>query len=234
MNYRIIRAVVTALLLLSLAAPAAAYRTLGNEFRWHGHSGGTAYAYNIPVCLGKNMGGPVWNSQDGAVEETLSDAIALWNAEHRELFYTRTNTSCADLGDSIYLKFMWLDPVEGVNVVARTDLNSLRDGKAERQTINIEPENQSFCLTTYNWEVCNWTMSDETPANDSGNYHFLDLMTVAAHELGHASGLDHPYAWDPCQALMQEFNNECWPNGDWRRTLHSDDRAGFNALWPAN
>ena len=220
-------------LTFSAVGPAAAYSTSPNEYQWHARSGGTQFRYFIPVCLGKNMGGPVWNPNDNAVEETIWMALEQWNLLGRELQYYLTNAECATLVGTIHLKFLWRDPVEGGGV-AVTELISTRDGRAEMQQIAVEPENQTFCIDSFHWDVCNWTMSSQTPLSNSQGYHFLDLMTVLIHEIGHASGLEHPWPWDPCEAVMKSFDTECWPNGDYRRNLQLDDREGFRSLWPDN
>jgi len=52
----------------------------------------------------------------------------------------------------------------------------------------------------------------------------IDLVTVAAHELGHALGLDHPAS---SSALMYAYYNGS------HRYLAADDIAGIQALYPA-
>jgi hypothetical protein len=244
--YRTIRrnlAVLAALAVLWSAGVSSvgAYATAENQFRWHTHAGNSTHDYYIPVCINNNMGSD-WNINGNSLHMTLWLAMEKWSQLDRQLLYYRTNTSCSTLRTqgNIFLELKWVTAVPGGGF-AQTLLKTTRDGRAEYQVIEFELEDQVACVTNAfdDIDTCNWTYYNQTPvdhANGSGGStpaRYVDLYYAAIHEIGHASGLDHNWAWDDCAAMMRNYSGTCYPNGrDWSRSLAQDDINGFNAVWP--
>jgi hypothetical protein len=57
----------------------------------------------------------------------------------------------------------------------------------------------------------------------------VDVRTIAVHEQGHSSGLNHP---DVCGAMTQaEVDAVMFPDGRYKPNTNSDDRAGVASLY---
>lgn len=241
--WRRLAAIALALAFVIGTAPVAnAYTHYGDKYRWSDREG-SGYEYHIPVCLHDNMRGGTdgWNLSNNSTHITINSAMGKWNALGRELFYYRTNTDCnyLNVNNVVALQVGWssslLDGL-GHNPVARVDLVKTQGARAQFQAMWFRVD-CSFGggvgeCDSYD-PVWYWVKATETPPTNRP-YRWHDMYTVAIHEFGHASALGHPNWWDPCQAVMQTEENECWPGGWYHRSTHSDDRAGFNALWPDN
>lgn len=72
-----------------------------------------------------------------------------------------------------------------------------------------------------------WSTTDPVSAD-------ADIGSVAAHEQGHFTGLDHPCTDESesdCLPTEQAIMNPTYPGGIWR-TPNEDDRAGICAMYP--
>ena len=75
------------------------------------------------------------------------------------------------------------------------------------------------------WMRFNNTFTWNTSGTMNGTLKQADVRTIAVHEMGHASGLNHP---DVCGAMdSAEIASAMNPNWTQKWTVNSDDKAGI-------
>jgi len=190
---------------LLLPQAASAYVTLknfrGNETKWSTNT--------VPYYI-DSAGDP--DLPFTAIRDSISAAFGSWEGVGcSALRFTYSGVASGAQRGGVYLRFessSW-DPTVG-DAAAYT-----MSDKSSNGTITAS-------LIVFNSVDVSWTTSESA----AGFGHRVDLQGVAAHEIGHALGLDHPWRRDATM-FFSGGSAEL-------RSLADDDERGACYLYPAS
>ena len=188
-----------------LAGPASAYVTLktyrGNETSWSTNT--------VPYYI-DSAGDP--DLPFTSIRDSISAAFGSWEAvDCSALRFTYSGVASGAQRGGVYLRFessRWDPSVGDAAAYTMSDKNS-------SGTITAS-------LIVFNSVDVSWTTSESA----AGFGHRVDLQGVAAHEIGHALGLDHPWRREATM-FFSGGSAEL-------RSLDDDDKRGACYLYPAS
>lgn len=148
---------------------------------------------------------------------TVSDAMAMW-AEVTTSYFQYGPLGSTTRAPSLVRESPGPQVRDGFNDVAWGDIKGRGTLGVTWSTTSNPPEfDMMLDNKDFTWAVT--TRGGPSPAPDE-----IDLVTVAAHEFGHALGLGHT---ESSPSLM-----EAYYNGAFIRQLGDDDVAGVSCLYP--
>lgn len=195
------------------------YTQTGKNIRWFTFDSGGTVAWRV------NTSGQPGLGLDRSIA-AFRVGIEAWNTDPgSNVRYNYAGTTTASAG---------FDHDDGVNTILFNDPRGDADGTfvcGEGGVIAVGGPYFDTATRVFQGTEYHETVEADIVVNDGTECYFNNNATVAeevwAHELGHTLGLSHTGITD---ALMRAFAH----NDGRGARLHSDDRAGAAALYPAN
>lgn len=152
------------------------------------------------------------------MRKPVANAVAQWNRDGSELRYTRT-----DFRDN------WeFYPVR----LSRSPKSDYFPGNAPGVAYPSSTNEDGQARGYYVWFNTNWTFSNKPMDIRNGK---VDTQTIAVHEMGHVTGLAHPWP-EHCPdgtvySKAEQTSVMTTILTGYRRTLNNDDVAGVTSLY---